>query len=511
MEIFHSFLGNESTKEISLLQVLYSNHRFMDIDELTTALNMDRRSIYKYFGLLLNKPYIEDQKPKEILLSKHGQGYKFCGNKKDYKILYSQIIQANPFFELIESLLLTNEINITKFSYDNFISASNIRKRLSDLAALFEEFGFSIKKSAGHARIIGEEAKVRFFMVSFFWKIYHGLHWPFSGVSRIKCERLITDIYQKNQIKHNEIGVELSCYVLAVNIIRFRKGFIIEQSTLERVKKSNYIDQRILAMILNTDNDLLQALSTDLHTNYLLTPSEIEFLLLWFFTNSTFYLLNKSISNYLNTYSLEEGSLSQPAVNIRAILTDLYEDFDSSRLSVTTKQVLLSSIFAGCFSVELFGRTKYTLTGYDIEAYIQKNFPSLLSRVSHTMEDLNIFPKDADRRAGLALEFAIAATVIETPSTFSQVIKIKLETDLPAALEFGIIKRIQTTFSSFYNLELSSTIPNEEADFFLSTHSLSEASNPNETLLIKAQVSASDLLAIHRKIVSILELKKDNP
>lgn len=97
MQIFNSFLGSESTKEFELLQVLYKNPRFMDIEELSQLLNMDRRSIYKYFGLLQNKPYIQENRNKDILITKHGQGYKFVGDKKDYKILYQQIVQSTPF------------------------------------------------------------------------------------------------------------------------------------------------------------------------------------------------------------------------------------------------------------------------------------------------------------------------------------------------------------------------------------------------------------------------------
>lgn len=508
MEHFHKFLENESSKEIELLQILYSNQRFMSINELSNTLTMDRRSIYKYFDLLVDIPYIKENK--EILVSKHGQGYKFCGNKKDFKIVYRQIIQVSPIFNLLESLLLNKEINIVKFTSDYFISKSTIRKHLSKLTNLFEEFGFTIKRSAGHVYIFGEEAKIRFFMVSFYWKIFHGLYWPFSGISRSKCKRVVIEIYSKEKIKYNDIGLELSCYILAINIIRFRKGFDINQGVLDRVKNSAYIDQAILTIILDPKSDLFQSISTKLRTNFLLSSKEIEFIFLWFYSNPNFYLLNDKISNYLNTYSFEKERLHQQTTYIYDVLTAINEKFDYSKLPSPTKQVLISTILAGCFSVELFGHTKYTQSGYSVEKYIQTNFPTLLPRITLTMTQLNIFSKDPDRCAGLALNFAIASAVIENPATFSQIIKIKIETDLPMALELGIINRIKTTFSNYYNIELSSTIPSNDADFCLSTHALSEHINSNDTLLINAQVSIIDLLAIHKKIAKILEIKKED-
>ena len=108
MEVFHSFFGNETKKELELLKLLYKNKRFMGTEEISECLKMDRRSVYKYYDLLLNKPYMTKKEHMAVLSVKHGQGYKFNGSKKDYKILSRQVLQSNPFFELIDTLLLDN-------------------------------------------------------------------------------------------------------------------------------------------------------------------------------------------------------------------------------------------------------------------------------------------------------------------------------------------------------------------------------------------------------------------
>ena len=86
-------------------------------------------------------------------------------------------------------------------------------------------------------------------------------------------------------------------------------------------------------------------------------------------------------------------------------------------------------------------------------------------------------------------------------------IKIKIETDLPTALEFTVVERIKNTFKSFYNIELSNNLSYQDADFCLSTNPLSEMDRSLETLLINAQVTESDIVAINQKILDILNDK----
>lgn len=80
-----------------------------------------------------------------------------------------------------------------------------------------------------------------------------------------------------------------------------------------------------------------------------------------------------------------------------------------------------------------------------------------------------------------------------------------METDLPPILEFGVIERIQNTFKSYYNIDISSNIAYKDADFCLSTNSITINSNQSmDILLINAQVTLSDLLAINKKILNLL-------
>ncbi len=63
---------------------------------------------------------------------------------------------------------LENEINLVKFAYENYVSESTVRKRLYELEKLLDPIGFTLKKNKGYVYLEGNEARIRYFMVTFF-------------------------------------------------------------------------------------------------------------------------------------------------------------------------------------------------------------------------------------------------------------------------------------------------------------------------------------------------------
>ncbi|WP_288551562.1 hypothetical protein [Enterococcus gallinarum] len=56
--------------------------------------------------------------------------------------------------------------------------------------------GFSLRKQKGMIRLIGNEARIRYFMVAFFWRTFSGLQWPFKGLLQKNVKRSL-----KNSIR----------------------------------------------------------------------------------------------------------------------------------------------------------------------------------------------------------------------------------------------------------------------------------------------------------------------
>lgn len=502
------FWGSEVTKEIQLLQILYKNRQFMKVEELCVLLAMDRRSIYKYFQLLQKYPSIENETSNELLIYSRGQGYKFTGTKKDFKILYQQIIQESPFYKFLESLLWTNKVSISSFAYENFISESIVQKRFYDLNILLQNVGLSLKKDGDSVQLHGDEAKIRFFSVAFFWKTYHGSYWPFSTISQEQCETIAANIFIKNGITYNDIGLRLTSYIFAVNILRVRNSCSIDSKKISAINHSSSFDHGLLSIITGMESTLNATIVEELRINYHLEASEIEFLLLWFYSNSNFYFLNNQIVDYLNKHNGDHNHLLQYLHYLNEILAEKDARYDMEAIPADKKQLLLSTLLAGHLSVELFGNPSFTVTGYEIESYIRNKVPKLLERAIKVVAQSKIYVSDQERSHGLALQFAIAVMLIESPSNFAHKIRIKVETDLPKALELFIANRIHDVFSNFYNLEISNKLSYQDADFCISTNYLSETDNAIDTILIDAQVTDSDIITIHNKLTQLVNLKE---
>ncbi|MCI1135999.1 helix-turn-helix domain-containing protein [Enterococcus gallinarum] len=76
-----------------------------------------------------------------------------------------------------------------QFAANNFFSESTVRKRIYELENALTPIGFSLRKQKGMVRLIGDEARIRYFMVAFFWRTFSGLHWPFKGLSQKNVKR----------------------------------------------------------------------------------------------------------------------------------------------------------------------------------------------------------------------------------------------------------------------------------------------------------------------------------
>lgn len=83
-------------------------------------------------------------------------------------------------------------------------------------------------------------------------------------------------------------------------------------------------------------------------------------------------------------------------------------------------------------------------------------------------------------------------------------INLKLETDLPLALSLTIKERIESSFQSYYHLDIRSHFENEDYDLCLSTAPLTESFETVPVLLINAQVTLADLLAIKQVLEELV-------
>ncbi len=96
-----------------------------------------------------------------------------------------------------------------------------MRKRVYELENLLAPLGFTLKKSKGNVQLNGDEARIRYFMVAFFWRTFSGVDWPFNRLSQSKCEEIARAFYRNNHIPFNTIELKTDDLYTSRNLFAF--------------------------------------------------------------------------------------------------------------------------------------------------------------------------------------------------------------------------------------------------------------------------------------------------
>ncbi len=235
-------------------------------------------------------------------------------------------------------------------------------------------------------------------------------------------------------------------------------------------------------------------------THFFLNEKECQFCFLWLMSN----LERTFPEEQLNCYFPSKKTSDQQLTTIQKALASMTSPAEKMVISQPRKQVILNTILNGILSVELFGETVHTLAGYNTAQFLTEHFPNLQLHSEQLLAYLKVYHEDLEKRKGLALYVATAWTLILPPARFQQVIRIKLETDLPFALSLAIKELIQTPFQGFYNLDLRDHFEDDDYDLCISTSPLTATSAEIPVILINAQITLPDLLAIHQAIEGVL-------
>lgn len=181
--------------------------------------------------------------------------------------------------------MLQNEINLIQFAADHYFSESTVRKRIYALQKLLAPLGFQLQKQKGTVRLVGSEARIRYFMMVFFWRTFAGLHWPFTGLSQKKCETIAQDFYRNNQIPFNPIELKMTTYILAVTILRFCKGQRISPEAVAIKPPLIGSDLSLFHPLIDEETAIYSHLSSELAEHFFLDANECRFCFLWLASN----------------------------------------------------------------------------------------------------------------------------------------------------------------------------------------------------------------------------------
>lgn len=184
--------SKQGVQQLSLLKLLYNSPQALDIGTLTHEMVMDRRSVYKCIEQL--KAYMEvENLGTEIQVSTKGE-YDYTGNKMDYYRLRSLIVEDEPMMQLAMIFLEERTISLLEFCANYFISESTFKRYVGKTNTFLKPFGIRISIKKNEISIRGAEPNIRYCLVSFFWRVYHGVIWPFKNINEVHIQHTISNL-----------------------------------------------------------------------------------------------------------------------------------------------------------------------------------------------------------------------------------------------------------------------------------------------------------------------------
>ena len=248
---------------------------------------------------------------------------------------------------------------------------------------------------------------------------------------------------------------------------------------------------------------LKEHLENQLTNAFLLPKSESQLIFLFLLTNTTVQLSNKHFIDLIEP----NQPFSETNSFIKKILHSLETENPHAFETTKNRGLFTKQLVAGLLFVELFEQMDFTLTGYNIKKYLLQNFAHLFEHAQKIVAKQDIYVSNPAKQTGLGLQLSMAYTLITAPTAFNQTIHIKIETDLPTPIEAIIIQRIRETFASFYHLAINQLSEEDRYDLYLSTTPLLQVKQAAPFLLINAQVSLPDLLAIQEQLDRLVAKK----
>lgn len=467
-DYIENIFSKDTGKLLLLVSLLNDNKEGIEIEKLSFKTSLERRSIYKYVKKLqeLIKP--------DIFFSRKGKYY-FGGNLIDYRRIIVLIVKDEPMINLAKIFLTQNQVNILEFCSDNFLSEATFMRYITKANKILIPFGVRLRKN-NNIYAFGSEANIRYCLVSFFWRIFQGVNWPFDSMIELKMHRLAAAfplIFQRVSYgKKQQLY-----YYLAIFILRAQSGYKISEEELPE-----YFNE-----LLN-NNEIYKKFLDGIMANFNVDRIEIGFIFLnlYIFPESYKYIQNTSetldvLSNYgKNTYS-----------SINKFIGFVKEIHPNFTLTSEKRSDFVAMVIASRIFVDIYGPAYFNTSAIHIFNYLGRNFPNLLPSISKGIWKFEKSLSENSLKA-LTLRYAQAYIMEFPPCDFEPKLYILLDTDFPMFLDKIIINEVNHLLSSKFNYEWVTLEKKMLPDLLLSSGMVDDKFSKIPQKFIKPELSMSD-------------------
>lgn len=294
-----SLFDKETITKIKIVYLLKEKKTWLSIDELSSQLGINQRTILKYLAFI-EEDISAFSMNADICLEKHERKGFFLSYDFDPTLsdLVFFMIEQTINYKLLMDIFFGKIHSIIQFSHNFYVSESSLWRMINKFRKKLLPMGIAIERRS--LNLLGNEIQIRklsyFLLVNSYAKGY----WPYTSTTKLLTERLVKKI--------------IDFFHLCLSDYEYMKVFCMVAVCIERTKQEKYVilTKELSENIDNNElftrfaNELRDVLPKQAHRR-----DEVGFLFLYIFTrdeafNDTYIrklFLNfhqEKIRNYLN-------------------------------------------------------------------------------------------------------------------------------------------------------------------------------------------------------------------
>ncbi|MDT2742371.1 helix-turn-helix domain-containing protein [Lactococcus garvieae] len=486
---FEYIFSNDTNVELQILESIYNSTYGLDMDELITKVDLNRKTIHKHLDNINEVTGKYYDTGDSIAFQK--RKYVFLGDRKHYYSLKCNMMKSEILVILIELFLSTKSVDLTLFCKNNFISESTLKRKLQKINILLESIGVRFVIRKNQIYILGEERIVRYCLISLLWRIYRGIEWPFKDVNEETIDNLISSIISSGRYINEGKRKHLAFY-LAVFISRAQSGNSISKEFLpeyseELINSSNYMEK--LSKLIERDIPL--------------PAVELDFLLLIFYIFPECYDKFHSIDTTLSILKKYSRRSYSSIMHFISFIKKKHPKWEETQ---PENPFFWPMLISGRIFVDIFKSAFFNSSAINIFKHATRDYPSLKPMIKKSI--LSHEPKlSGSTLKSLALRYGQAYVIEFSPHDFEPKINILLITDNAMYVDKIMAQRINNLLENRFNFTLSVTQPESTPDLIIGTDVI-DTKYPNiERLFINSEVSKKDREKIITACSEILKSK----
>lgn len=411
--------------QIKILKSIYDNSGNVNLKKISEDTLMDVKTVNNmWYELSSFIRAIDDLSRMDVYLS-----------------MRIKVFRSSWVYNLCEKLLLGYDIPLANFLIDNFLSKSKVQRKIRKINQLLELTSVKIVSRKGFLKIEGSEVQIRFLAQQFFWTIYKGIEWPFSGIEFNGLFNFFSnEVFKNLEPRIKDVTHVEFCFSFAISLTRMQNEYKI---------KKNQLPDYILNYSNYFESHRVQEVAELLKINYRLNQEEVLYFWLLVQMHPDFYLNESFYEKSLKIYCDND-------TDIYTIYKEMMSFLDSNTTFRSGRHFAEATVLSAIVSAKTVHGFYRPISGYDMEDFFNMMAPNLLKKMKKVIENIQKkYPNISllNEKEYLSIRFAESYSLVANMLDFEEKILVGIITDLNISLEELMVRKLKRRFYLIDNLE----------------------------------------------------------